>query len=126
MVTKEVQKARVTFDYDPDQEDELKMKVGEIILITDKNIFEGWMQGELNGKSGLFPDNFVELLPLETISVPAGGPTNNMENNRASVKREAKTLPDKTAEPHVSEKPKMKVCYPESFEYTFLKLKVNC
>ena len=109
MVTKEIQKARVTFDYDPDQEDELKLKVGEIILITDKKIFDGWMQGELNGKSGLFPDNFVQLLPPETVSVPAGDPaaSNPIEKARGSVRRDAKASPEKPPEPAVNEKPKM-------------------
>ena len=107
MVTKEIQKARVTFDYDPDQEDELKMKVGEIVVVTDKKIFDGWMQGELNGKTGLFPDNFVELLPPETISVSFGEPISPIEKNRASVRREAKVTPEKPAEPPFNEKPKM-------------------
>ena len=25
---------------------------------------EGWLKGELEGKEGVFPDNFVELIPL--------------------------------------------------------------
>ena len=25
---------------------------------------EGWLKGELDGKEGVFPDNFVELIPL--------------------------------------------------------------
>lgn len=25
---------------------------------------EGWWKGELEGKEGVFPDNFVELIPL--------------------------------------------------------------
>lgn len=122
MVTKEIQKARVTFDYDPDQEDELKMKVGEIILITDKNIFDGWMQGELNGKSGLFPDNFVELLPPETVTVPAGESASNpIDKARGSVRREAKVSPEKPPEPVVNEKPKSKVSRLSNFfSYRFL------
>ena len=29
----------------------------------------GWWKGELNGAVGVFPDNFVELLPEEVISL---------------------------------------------------------
>ena len=29
----------------------------------------GWWKGELNGTVGVFPDNFVELLPEEVISL---------------------------------------------------------
>lgn len=95
MVTKSVQKARVTFAYEPEQEDELKLAVGDIIVITNKEVFEGWMQGELNGKKGLFPDNFVELLPLETVNVesslePPGGKDIQQQK---SVKRAAKEDP---------------------------------
>ena len=67
------------------------------------------MQGELNGKSGLFPDNFVQLLPPETVSVPAGDPaaSNPIEKARGSVRRDAKASPEKPPEPAVNEKPKM-------------------
>lgn len=41
MVTKIVQKAKATFAYEPEQKDELTLQVGDIVTITDKNIFEG-------------------------------------------------------------------------------------
>ena len=113
MVSKEVQKAKATFEYIPEQEDELKLAVGDIITITDKNIFEGWMQGELNGKVGLFPDNFVELLPLEKVSVSSDSPQNKISPQK-SVKRAAKNdpvdppVPEKP--PPAQEKPPPKVC----------------
>ena len=50
--------ARVTFRYDAKDEDELTLEVGDII----KNIADvetGWWEGEVNGKRGLFPNNFV-------------------------------------------------------------------
>lgn len=50
----------VEFDYDAEQEDELTIKVGDII----KNVQMsegGWWEGELNGKKGMFPDNFVKV-----------------------------------------------------------------
>uniref|UniRef100_A0AAQ6AMM4 Osteoclast-stimulating factor 1 n=1 Tax=Amphiprion ocellaris TaxID=80972 RepID=A0AAQ6AMM4_AMPOC len=52
---------KVLFDYQPQNEDELGLKVGEIIDITEE-VEEGWWSGQLNGKSGLFPSNFVKEL----------------------------------------------------------------
>ncbi|KAM3603492.1 uncharacterized protein V6R79_023476 [Siganus canaliculatus] len=50
---------KVLFDYQPMNEDELELKVGEIVEITEE-VEEGWWSGNLNGKSGLFPSNFVK------------------------------------------------------------------
>ncbi|XP_040919902.1 CD2-associated protein isoform X2 [Toxotes jaculatrix] len=52
---------KVLFEYQPQNEDELGMKVGDIIDITEE-VEEGWWSGTLNGKSGLFPSNFVKEL----------------------------------------------------------------
>ncbi|KAF1770288.1 hypothetical protein GCK72_002106 [Caenorhabditis remanei] len=68
--TKEM--ARVKFVYNPQHDDELALKDIDMLLnITNKNCGDaGWFEGELNGKKGLFPDNFVELVqvPLGTES----------------------------------------------------------
>ncbi|XP_026088656.1 CD2-associated protein-like isoform X1 [Carassius auratus] len=50
---------KVLFDYLPLNEDELELKVGDIIDITEE-VEEGWWSGSMNGKSGLFPSNFVK------------------------------------------------------------------
>ena len=52
--------AVVEYDYDAVNPDELNLKEGEII--TNINMLEeGWWEGELNGKRGMFPDNFVKV-----------------------------------------------------------------
>ena len=51
------------FDYDGEQSDELSLRKNDVINILDKNIADGWWKGELQGKIGVFPDNFVRLLP---------------------------------------------------------------
>lgn len=59
-----VMEAVVKFDYQPQQDDELALKVGDIVkkvVVVD----EGWAEGELNGKRGMFPDNFVEIRPAQ-------------------------------------------------------------
>ena len=50
----------MTYDYDATQPDELTIKVGDIISDV-KKVPGGWWEGMLNGKRGVFPDNFVEV-----------------------------------------------------------------
>ncbi|XP_026146048.1 CD2-associated protein-like isoform X2 [Carassius auratus] len=50
---------KVLFEYLPHNEDELELKIGDIIDITEE-VEEGWWSGSMNGKSGLFPSNFVK------------------------------------------------------------------
>lgn len=58
---------RVLFAYEPQNEDELELQVGEIITILSKELPDkGWWKGELRGKVGVFPDNFVQVLPPES------------------------------------------------------------
>lgn len=61
-----VEKAVVRYSYNADNEDELSLKENDIIVILDKELEDaGWWKGELNGKVGVFPDNFVELIQAE-------------------------------------------------------------
>ncbi|KAL1253907.1 hypothetical protein QQF64_016136, partial [Cirrhinus molitorella] len=50
---------KVLFEYVPQNEDELELKVGDTIDVTEE-VEEGWWSGSMNGKSGLFPSNFVK------------------------------------------------------------------
>ena len=52
--------AVVTFDYDAQQDDELTLRVGQV-LRNVRVVGEGWAEGELLGKMGMFPSNFVEM-----------------------------------------------------------------
>ncbi|XP_076078700.1 SH3 domain-containing kinase-binding protein 1-like isoform X9 [Mytilus galloprovincialis] len=57
------EKAIVRHSYDADNEDELALKIGDVVNIISKEEEDpGWWKGELNGKIGVFPDNFVELM----------------------------------------------------------------
>lgn len=61
------EQARVVYAYKPLNSDELPMEVGDIITVLDKKLEDaGWWRGELNGKEGVFPDNFVELIEPAT------------------------------------------------------------
>lgn len=51
--------ARVVFDYDAEADDELTLKEGDLIRNIVKKE-DGWWEGELRGRRGMFPENFVE------------------------------------------------------------------
>lgn len=50
---------RVIYEYSANATDELDIKPGDIINIYNRQP-DGWWQGELNGKVGIFPANYVE------------------------------------------------------------------
>ncbi|KAF7690062.1 CD2-associated protein isoform X1 [Silurus meridionalis] len=54
---------KVLFEYVPQNEDELELKVGDIINIVEE-VEEGWWSGTMNGKTGLFPSNFVKEIEV--------------------------------------------------------------
>ena len=50
----------VEFDYDAELSDELTIRTGDIVKDV-KRMSGGWWEGTLDGKRGLFPDNFVKV-----------------------------------------------------------------
>lgn len=50
------------YDYEALQEDELTLRLGDVIRNVRRIDEDGWMEGDLNGKRGLFPDNFVKVI----------------------------------------------------------------
>lgn len=61
-----VERAKVLYSYKAENEDELSIEPGQVITVLCKSLDDsGWWKGELNGNVGVFPDNFVELLPEE-------------------------------------------------------------
>ncbi|CAD6193902.1 unnamed protein product [Caenorhabditis auriculariae] len=55
------------YEYIARKEDELTLTLGATIrLISTETSEEGWFIGELNGKIGLFPSNYVNLLGAES------------------------------------------------------------
>lgn len=48
---------RVLFEYEAQREDELDLVPGDIITILRED--EGWWEGEIGGRVGVFPSNFV-------------------------------------------------------------------
>lgn len=80
----------MVFSYTPLHEDELKLNVGDLINVIGEEE-EGWWRGQLNGKEGVFPSNFVE----EIIHPPK--PTNKDEsiNFYSEIDLKAPKLPNK-------------------------------
>ncbi|NXI73107.1 SH319 protein, partial [Anseranas semipalmata] len=54
-------KAKALYDFHGENEDELSFKAGDIITELE-SIDEDWMSGEMQGKSGIFPKNFIQIL----------------------------------------------------------------
>ncbi|KAJ7407448.1 hypothetical protein WISP_126005 [Willisornis vidua] len=54
-------KARALYHFHGENEDELSFKAGDMITELE-SVDEDWMSGEIQGRSGIFPKNFVQIL----------------------------------------------------------------
>ncbi|XP_040020172.2 SH3 domain-containing protein 21 [Gasterosteus aculeatus] len=85
-----VECCQVMFDYQPKTDDELALKKGDVVVVLRKETEdEGWWEGELNGRCGFFPDNFVMLIP--PITSLQSGTLNQPPARNNSIK-----VPEKT------------------------------
>lgn len=56
------------FPYEAVNSDELTLVEGDIVTILSHEVEDkGWWRGELKGKIGVFPDNFVQLLNQDEV-----------------------------------------------------------
>eukprot|EP01121_Diplochlamys_sp_Union-15-3_P011473 TRINITY_DN3333_c0_g3_i1.p1 TRINITY_DN3333_c0_g3~~TRINITY_DN3333_c0_g3_i1.p1 ORF type:complete len:469 (-),score=109.87 TRINITY_DN3333_c0_g3_i1:130-1353(-) len=61
--TKSMIRAKALYDYIAADDTEISFKTDDIITVTrNDDSIPGWLEGELNGKRGLFPGNYVEIL----------------------------------------------------------------
>ena len=52
---------RVLFSYQPQHEDELELKLEDVVEFMAE-VEDGWWKGKLRGRVGVFPSNFVEMM----------------------------------------------------------------
>ncbi|XP_053867805.1 SH3 domain-containing protein 21 isoform X2 [Malaclemys terrapin pileata] len=77
----EAEYCKAMFDYEPELQDELQLKRGDVVLVLCKETEEeGWWEGECGGKRGLFPDNFVMLLQPLVPKIKAVVPSRSQES----------------------------------------------
>lgn len=87
-----IRQCRVIFSYNQDHEDELNLKVGDVIDIVGEEE-EGWWKGALKGKIGVFPSNFVKEISWEPS--PSIRVSNNLENGNESKPPKLPAKPSK-------------------------------
>uniref|UniRef100_A0A8C2Z6I1 Osteoclast-stimulating factor 1 n=1 Tax=Cyclopterus lumpus TaxID=8103 RepID=A0A8C2Z6I1_CYCLU len=58
-------RCKAAFSYAPQHEDELELKIGDVVEIISE-VEEGWWEGFLNGKTGMFPSNFTKVVQTES------------------------------------------------------------
>ena len=58
-------RVRALYDFAPTEPGELAFSRGEIIRVLD-SVYEHWWRGEVRGEAGIFPVNYVEILPDPT------------------------------------------------------------
>jgi len=58
-------RVRALYDFTPTESGELAFRKGDILRVLD-SVYEHWWRGEVNGEVGIFPVNFVEVLPDPT------------------------------------------------------------
>ncbi|XP_065297198.1 SH3 domain-containing kinase-binding protein 1 isoform X1 [Dermacentor albipictus] len=89
------EQAKVLYAYEAQNDDELTIKEGDVITVLTKEVEDkGWWKGELNGRVGVFPDNFVKLIKEE---VPQPVKPERPEKPPAGKMVGKPDLPDKPA-----------------------------
>lgn len=51
----------VLMDFEGTMGDEMSVRMGDVVKNVTKASEEGWLQGELRGKRGIFPANFATV-----------------------------------------------------------------
>ncbi|XP_074706726.1 SH3 domain-containing protein 21 [Strix aluco] len=80
----EPQLCRALFDYTPELADELPLRRGDVVRVLSKRTeVEGWWDGQCRHRRGLFPSNFVELLPAPVPALKPAMPSWDAESGES-------------------------------------------
>ncbi|XP_037669021.1 vinexin isoform X5 [Choloepus didactylus] len=71
---KKMKAARLKFDFQAQSPKELTLQKGDIVYIH-KEVDKNWLEGEHHGRLGIFPANYVEVLPADEVPKPIKPPT---------------------------------------------------
>ncbi|XP_041880751.1 vinexin isoform X2 [Corvus kubaryi] len=71
---KKMKAARLKFDFQAESPKELTLHKGDIVYIH-KEVDRNWLEGEHHGRVGIFPSNYVEILPPTEVPKPIKAPT---------------------------------------------------
>ena len=57
----QVPSCKALYDFEAESDGELSFKFGDVIKLK-KRLDENWLEGELGGRVGMFPTNYVEVV----------------------------------------------------------------
>ncbi|XP_075962792.1 SH3 domain-containing protein 21 isoform X3 [Anarhichas minor] len=106
-----VECCQVMFDYKGKTDDELDLKKGDVVVLLRKETEDdGWWEGELNGRCGFFPDNFVMVIPpMDSLqSGTSSQPPARNNSTKLPVKTEASAMEKVTPAKRKDDKPEVK------------------
>ncbi|KAI0046549.1 hypothetical protein FA95DRAFT_1606836 [Auriscalpium vulgare] len=66
-VTSGATRVRALHTFEPSEPGELAFDKGDIIKVVDRG-YKDWWRGQLKGRTGIFPVNYVEVLPEPTVN----------------------------------------------------------
>lgn len=58
-------RVKALYDFEPQEDGELAFRKGDIIRVVN-SAYEGWWKGELDGRIGIFPLTYIEIIPDPT------------------------------------------------------------
>ncbi|RMB90957.1 hypothetical protein DUI87_32555 [Hirundo rustica rustica] len=70
---KKMKAARLKFNFQAESPKELTLQKGDIVYIH-KEVDRNWLEGEHHGRVGIFPSNYVEILPPTEVPKPIKAP----------------------------------------------------
>ena len=82
-----VVRAEVLYDFDAIEPTELSLKKGDIVVVLQQGDPSSWWKGELNGKVGLFPGNYVKIIAPEVIKAEVLYDFDATESIELSIKK---------------------------------------